>query len=207
MTQPRPGIPPAAEPQPGFVVIARVLGAWGVRGSLKVEPLTDFPERFAAGAELWLDGERRRVQGSHVHRGNIVIELSGVQTREVAASLRGHLLELPESDLHALDEDEYYQHDLIGLRVRTGAGEELGRVISLLPTGANDVLVVRGEKGEYLLPMIADVVQRVDVAGGEIVVEVLEGLEPQPARDQVRPPRPRKPGPAPAPDPPPSTGL
>jgi 16S rRNA processing protein RimM len=169
-----------------------VLGAWGVRGALKVEPLTDFPERFARGAQLWLEGEPRRVEHSHAVRGSVIVELSGLDRRELAASLRGRLLELPESELHALGEDEYYQHDLIGLRVRSEAGEELGRVIGLLPTGANDVLVVNGVRGEYLLPLIADVVQRVDVAGGEIVVELLEGLEPQP---------PRAPSPRPSPDP------
>ncbi len=182
MTQPRPDGPQAAEPRAGFIAVGRVLGAWGVRGALKVEPLTDFPERFVPGAQLWLDGEPRRVQGGHAHRGSVIVELSGVESRELAASLRGRLLELPESDLHPLDEDEYYQHDLIGLRVRSAAGEELGRVTALLPTGANDVLIVDGPRGEYLLPLIADVVQRVDLAAGEIVVDLLAGLEPRPPR-------------------------
>jgi 16S rRNA processing protein RimM len=182
MTQPRAAAPSAAEPRAGFVAIGRVLGAWGVRGALKIEPLPDFPERFVAGAQLWLNGEPRHVQSSHAHRGNIVVELSGVDTRDLAASLRGRLLELPESELHPLAEDEYYQHELIGLCVRDSAGEELGRVTALLPTGANDVLVVQGARGEYLLPLIADVVQEVDLVAGRIVVELLKGLEPRPAR-------------------------
>jgi 16S rRNA processing protein RimM len=174
------------------VAIARVLGAWGVRGALKIEPLTDFPERFASGAGLWLDGVQHHVERSHQRRGALVVELSGVDTRELAASLRGRLLELPEAELHPLGEDEYYQHDLIGLRVRAAVGDDLGRVAGLLPTGANDVLVVTGPQGEYLLPLIEDVIQRVDLAAGEIVVELLEGIEPRPARTADKPPQPKR---------------
>ena len=84
--------------------------------------------------------------------------------------------------MHPLGEDEFYQHDLIGLEVRTQAGEVLGEVAELLPTGANDVLVVQGPAGEWLLPLIEDVVQEVDLATREVVVELLPGIEPKPPK-------------------------
>lgn len=178
-------------PRNGFVAIARILGSWGARGGIKLEPLTDFPERFEPGAAIWLDGTQYQVEHSHQRRGAVIVELGGIDAPAVVAALRGKLLELPESELHPLGQDEYYQHDLIGLQVRTAAGEALGRVASLLPTGANDVIVVEGARGEYLLPLIEDVVQHVDLAAGEVVVELLAGLEPQAPRSE--PARPRKP--------------
>lgn len=174
-----------SEPRPGYVAVGRVQGTWGIHGALRVQSLTDFPDRFTVGATLWLGDEPHRVERSHIHRGAVIVKLSGLDDPDVARSLRGSVLEVPESELHELGEDEYYQHDLIGLHVLTTAGEEIGRVTELLPTGANDVLVVRGERGEYLLPLIADVVRAVDLAAGQVSVELLPGLEPM----APRPPR------------------
>jgi 16S rRNA processing protein RimM len=170
--------PAASEPRPGFVVVGRVLGAWGVRGALKVESLSDFPDRYARGASVWLGGEQRQIQQRHTSGRALVVKLSGVDDPETARNLRGALLEWPESELRTLADGEYYQHDLIDLNVETENGESLGTVAGLLPTGANDVLVVRGPRGEYLLPLIDDVVRRIDLQAGTVVVELLPGLEP-----------------------------
>jgi 16S rRNA processing protein RimM len=172
----------STEPGEGFVAIGRVLGGWGLHGALKIESLTDFPDRFAPGARVWLEGLDRTVESAHPSRGALIVKLSGVDAPEHARALRGALIELPEAELHPLGEDEFYQHDLMGLRVRTETGEILGEVAELLPTGANDVLVVRGPAGEWLLPLIEDVVQSVDLATREVVVELLAGIEPKPTK-------------------------
>jgi 16S rRNA processing protein RimM len=168
----------STEPRAGFVAVGRVLGAWGVRGLLRLSSLTDFPDRFAPGSALWLRGERRLVEQSHWRRDSPIVKLTGIDDPEVAAAARGELVEIPESDLHTLPEDSYYEHQLIGLSVYSGDGAEIGTVTGLLPTGANDVLVVAGTAGEYLLPMIDDVVKKVDLEGRRLVVELLEGLSP-----------------------------
>jgi 16S rRNA processing protein RimM len=154
-----------------------VLGAWGVRGLMRLNSMTDFPDRFAPGSALWLRGERRLVEQSHWRRASPIVKLSGIDDPEVAAAARGELVEIPESDLHTLPEDAYYEHQLIGLSVYSD-GAEIGTVTGMLPTGANDVLVVAGIAGEYLLPMIDDVVKQVDLDGRRLVVELLEGLSP-----------------------------
>jgi 16S rRNA processing protein RimM len=75
-----------------------------------------------------------------------------------------------------LPEDEYYPHELIGLDVTTVEGEELGKVSDILLTNANDVYVVVGARGQILLPAIADVIERVDLEMGEIVITPMQGL-------------------------------
>jgi 16S rRNA processing protein RimM len=153
------------------VAVGWVAAPWGVRGDLKVQPLTDFPERFQRGAALWVQGRRIEVQRSRWSRGFVYLGLSGIDSRNVAEELRGALLEVPESDLTPLPEGQYYRFQVIGLEVRTPEGRSLGRVAEILSTGSNDVYVVRGGPRELLIPAIEDVVKEVDVEGGRLVVE------------------------------------
>jgi 16S rRNA processing protein RimM len=157
------------------VSVGRISSVHGVHGELKVQALTDFPQRFEAGARLWLDGVSVRVERSRWQGRNVVLKLEGVDTRTEGEALRGK--ELQVASAQALDEGTFYQHDIIGLRVETPAGERLGRVADVLSTGSADVYVVRGERGELLLPAVEDVVREIDVAGGRMLVELLEGLE------------------------------
>jgi 16S rRNA processing protein RimM len=163
----------------GYVAIGVVLTSFGLDGDIKVEPLTDFPDRFEPGSELWLARRKRKVQHSRWQGPHVILKLSGIATPEAVALLRGFLLELPESLRTELPPGEFYRSDIEGMTVVTAAGEELGQVFELMPTGANDVLVVRGAKGEILVPMIEDVILDVDLARRRITIEPLEGLVPQ----------------------------
>lgn len=178
------------EPREGYVAVGRVLRPWGLRGHVKVESLTDFPERFARGARLWLAGTERTVEHARSQSGYLYVKLSGIDGVTAAEPARGLLLEVAEATLPALAPDEYYHHQLVGLRAATVDGAELGVVAEVLPTGGNAVLVTRGAQGELLLPFIEDVVKEVDLARGVIVVDPIEGLLPAPAERPKRiPPR------------------
>ncbi len=169
--------PPSSEFDPKTAVsVGRVAGAHGLRGEVKVAPLTDFPERFDPGSRLWLEGTPRVVEGSRWRGGLVYLKLAGVDSREAAAKLRGKELMVPEAQ-PLRESGRYYRHDIVGLRVEDRRGQWLGRVVDVLVTGANDVYVVRGERGELLLPAVEDVVGEVDLAGGRLVVELLPGLE------------------------------
>jgi 16S rRNA processing protein RimM len=159
------------------VSVGRIVAAHGLRGELKVEPLTDFPERFQRGVVLWLEGRPRSIEGARWQKDAVLLKLAGIDTREQAERLRGKELLLPEPGPLPAGEGVYYQHDVIGLRVETVKGEALGSVADILSTGANDVYVVRGERGELLLPAVEDVVREVDLVAGRLVVDLLEGLE------------------------------
>ncbi len=159
------------------VVVGRVVTAHGIKGELKVEPMSDFPERFARGSRLWLDGVEHVVQSGRWQRSQVIVKLDGVNSRDAAEALRGKELSVPDLAELPPDEDLYYLHDIVGLRVETRDGETLGEVYDVLSTGSNDVYVVRGERGELLLPALDDVVLEVDIAGGRVVVDVPEGIE------------------------------
>ncbi len=169
---------PQETPTPGYVAVGRIAGVWGLRGDLKVEPLTDFPERFAAGASVCLAGVAHTIEKSRRQRGLVLLKLAGIDTVTAAEALRHRLLEVPEEEVRPLAEGQYYHFQILGLEVRTTAGDVLGRVEQIIATGSNDVFVVRGPRGEVLVPAIDDIVTSVDTAAGRIEIEVVEGLLP-----------------------------
>ena len=153
------------------------MGAWGIRGQLKVRSETDFPERFAPGSELHLNGAPAVVMSARPHRGGLVVGLSSVEDRNAAESLRGSLLTIREDQLAALPEGTYYHFQLIGMDVFTDEGEGLGRIAEILETPGNDVYIVRKEGGrDLLLPALKSVVLSVDVASARMRVRMTPGL-------------------------------
>ena len=157
-----------------------IRGPHGTRGELRVSTLTDFPERFAAGSELWANGARYQVSSARPHRGGQLVELEGVVAREQAEALSGALLEVPEQELASLPDGQYFRFQIIGMDVVDGEGAPLGRVSEVLDTGANDVYIVRNDEGDLLIPAIDAVVREIDHEAGHMVVELLEGLERRP---------------------------
>jgi 16S rRNA processing protein RimM len=178
--------------QPG-IVVGRVLSPHGLRGEVKVEPLTDFPERFERDSRLWLDGVERKVERGRPQGRSIILKLEGIDDRAKAESLRGHDLTVPEVAELPSEEGLYYLHDIIGLRVLDRHGADVGRVADVLMTGSNDVYVIEGERGELLLPALDDVVLEVDVGEGRILVDPPDGLEWQRAPPPRRTGRHRRP--------------
>jgi len=159
-----------------FVAVGRIAAPWGVKGEVEVEVLTDFPERFAPGGELFIGGQALTVEGRKWHRGRAILKLNTIDSVEHSQGLRGRLLEIPQSQLHPLPPDEYYQFQLLGIEVWTAEGEFLGRISQILPTGSNDVYVVPVTGGEVLIPAIEDVVKSVDLEAGRLTIEVVKGL-------------------------------
>ena len=161
-----------------FLAVGRVVAPRGVRGELKVRPETEDAHRFALLDEVLL-GEQRRpfaVRGVRFFGGLVLLRLEGVNDREQAEARRGAVVWIPQEQGLALEEGQYYYHQIEGLTAVTVEGEVLGRVIQVLPTGANDVYVVRGDRQDILLPAIRDVIAQVDLEAGRLVVRLLEGL-------------------------------
>ncbi|HLY67081.1 MAG TPA: ribosome maturation factor RimM [Chloroflexota bacterium] len=165
---------------PEWLVVGKIVAAFGTKGEIRVMSQTDFPERFEPGAKLFVERELEpfAIEHSRWQKGQAVLKLGGVDDRDRAESLHGRYLRVPGEDIAALEEDRYYLFQIMGLKVITDEGQELGQIGDILQTGANDVYVVPTAKGELLLPAIADVVKQVDLPGGRLVVHLLPGLMP-----------------------------
>jgi 16S rRNA processing protein RimM len=142
---------------------------------MKVHPL-GAAELLTAGRTVYLNATPRRIERSKPHDKIFHLKLSGITNREDANDLRGHYLELPEAELPPPGEDTYYQYQLLGLRVVTTTGEEIGEIVEIISTAGNDVFVVHGGPKEVLVPGVDDVVVEVDVPGGRMVIEPVPGL-------------------------------
>ncbi len=164
-----------ADKQTEYITVGEVLGAWGLKGAFRVRPLTDFPERFEPGAEVFIEGTPVVIQSSNQQKDGVIITLAGIDTPEAAAKLRRKTLDIPASRLRQLPEGQYYHFDIIGMEVRTIDGTVLGKVTEILNCG-NDVYVVKGEDKEVLIPATRDVIKSIDLKSRKMVIEPIEGL-------------------------------
>jgi 16S rRNA processing protein RimM len=150
--------------------VGQVVGTFGVAGAVKVRSLTDFPDRFAPGAELTLEGAGHRVEWSRHQATGLVVKLTGVDDRTAAQARRGQYLEVSEDSLRPLPAGRWYHHDLVGLAVRSESGRDLGTLTDVMERPANDVWVARRGGEELLIPVIPDAVLGVDMGGRTVTV-------------------------------------
>lgn len=160
------------------IAVGQVMGAFGPRGDVRVQPFSDQPGRFQLIKRVFIGPELlpARVLGRGVHGLGITLRLDKVTTREHAKRLFGTLLYVPEAEAVKLPPGEYFVHQLIGSTVVTDSGDDLGKIAEILRTGGNDVYVVRGPRGEVLIPSIPDVVKSVDVVTRVVTVTLMPGL-------------------------------
>jgi 16S rRNA processing protein RimM len=163
-----------------MIVVGRVARTQGNRGEVIVNPETDFPEdRFRAGAEFAAGRERPvrivRVAAVRFHQGRPVLALDGIRSIGEAEELAGLELRIPPEAIHALPDDTYYQHDLVGCRVETVDGEPVGVVRSVGGEAARGLVVV-GPRGEVLVPFARAICVGIHVADRRIVIDPPEGL-------------------------------
>jgi 16S rRNA processing protein RimM len=150
--------------------VGQVAGAYGLEGAVKVTPLTDFQDRFSAGAALVLDGCERNVEWCRAGQPGLVVKLRGIDNRTMAELFRGRYLEVPEEAGRPLGEGRYYHHQLVGLPVLTGSGQTLGTIAEVLERPANDVWVSREGEVEHLIPATRDAVIEVNLEARRVVV-------------------------------------
>ena len=165
---------PVAVPD-DHVVVGVIIGAWGLRGDVKVEAHSDYPDRFIPGSSVYLDNQRCDILRVHGHKVGYVVGLDGIPDRTSAELLRGKVLTVPASELPGLDDDTFFYFDIIDMAVRTVDGDDLGRVKEILSAGGNDVYIVRGAGREVLIPAAREYVEEVDVERGIMTVSLPEG--------------------------------
>jgi 16S rRNA processing protein RimM len=166
----------AEEPREGFTALGRVIRAHGIHGELRVEAFAPGAPNLQKGRRVFVAGQEYRVAQARPERAAWLLKLRGLDDRTTAEKLQGLLVEAADADVARDDSDSYFIHELIGLRVVTVDGRELGTVTEVMQTGANDVYVATGPKGEVLIPAIGMVVEAIDLKAGTIRITPLPGM-------------------------------
>ena len=159
-------------------VVGYVKGVRGLKGQLRVEPLTEIQGRFDPGRVLYLEGRCREIIHSRRIDNSFLLTLEGITNRDDAMRVRGKEITLPIDQAIHNSHPTYFFHQLLGLEVFDDLGSRLGRITEIIQTGANDVYVVhRSDKKDILLPAMINVVQEIDLDRKVMVVKIPEGLD------------------------------
>jgi 16S rRNA processing protein RimM len=165
------------------IVIARIVKAFGIRGEVAAEVLTDFPERFADVERVTLrrGAETREAElvGYRFHKGRVLLKFAGVDTMTDAERLARFEVVIAADELYELPEGEdlFYDFDLVGCTVVTVGGETVGEVETIVRTAGGELLSVRRPTGrETLVPFVDGICVEVDVEAKRVVIDPPEGL-------------------------------
>ena len=163
-----------------LLLIGKVIGPHGVRGLLKIESYARSEDSLLTAGRIYLRQSPEKISEHEIvsavlHKGASLIRLEGLDSREQAELYRGAEI-LIRKAAASRDDDEYFWHELIGLRVYLETGRYLGTVKDILPTAANDIYVVREGREEFLIPAIHEVVKTIDLESGKMIISEVEGL-------------------------------
>ncbi|HEQ99567.1 MAG TPA: 16S rRNA processing protein RimM [candidate division Zixibacteria bacterium] len=163
------------------VAIAYINKAWGVKGEVIAEPLTEFPQRFKQLKNVTVSTARLdlelKVEWTKKHSGKIVFKFEEINDRDEAQRLRNSYIEVEKSEVFKLPEGNYYQFELIGLEVEDSVQGYLGRIDDVWEYPTNDILVIRSDRGRLLIPAIKEIVRKVDLKNNKLEVTLLPGME------------------------------
>ncbi len=155
------------------IVIGRAGAVHGIRGDIRVTPLTDFPDRFETLSQVYVGEELLDIDSVKYHKQFVILHFKQYTVREEAARLTGKMLTIDRSMAAPLPEGEYYTFDIIGLEVFDTEGNALGKVTNVLKTGSNDVYAVkRADSPDLMVPALKKVVKEIDVPGSRMVVDM-----------------------------------
>jgi len=162
-----------------FLVVGKLRRPHGIRGEMKMTVLTDFPQLLSRGQKVFV-GESHQplaIRSARWQGEDMLIAFEEYSDRDEAGVHRNQMLYMHVEDFPSLTEGEFYLHDLVGLNVISEDGQDMGTLVEILKTGANDVYILKGPHGEeILLPAIEEVVLKVDIEKGEMIVHLLPGL-------------------------------
>lgn len=161
-----------------LIAVGKVIAPHGVRGELRIMPLTDFPNRFELLSSLLLEDEKSlTIAQVRYHKQYVLLKFKGLDSRNDIEWLSGKILYIPRDQVMPLPEGQYYQFDLLGLEVFTEDEQVLGKLTDILETGSNDVYVVEQEQPgskPLLIPALKKVVKKIDLENKKMIVVLQE---------------------------------
>lgn len=157
-----------------YLELGSVVNTHGVRGMIKILPDTDYPSQFDQLEEVFIGGQAYHIESVSFHKNCVLLKLAGIDDMDAAEKLRGNAVKIPIDKAVPLEDNEYFVRDLVGLAAITDDGRNLGSVVEIFRTGANDVYAI---EGGLLIPAIKQCILNVDISAGFIRVHLLPGLE------------------------------
>ncbi len=164
-------------------LIGRITRPHGIRGEVRVLPITIDIKRFLSLKEVFLSAkgsgklsQKRKVSKARINKNMVILKLAECESCEEAEELRDFEIKVAAQDRVELSDDSYFWDDLLGMEVKSDEGRVVGFVREIFPTGANDVLVVQDNDKELLLPFTGDVILNVDLLKKQMLVHIIDGL-------------------------------
>lgn len=159
------------------IKVGKIIGAFGIRGEVKVYPYTDRPERFRDLDQVTADGEVLTIKSVRFQKNLVLLRFEGVDDRNAAEALRNRFLTIERENLRELDEDEYFIFDLIGLEAVREDGTHIGRVTDVIQNTAQDLYEIETDEGrKYLVPAVYELVTDIDLNSGIMKINPIPGL-------------------------------
>ena len=164
-----------------YLEIGQIVNTNGLKGILKVKPLTDDITRFEDLEAVYIEKAKElikyNIQEVKYNKNMVLLKLEGIDDISEAEKYKNCYIKINREDALTLEENSYFVVDIIGLEVYTEEEELLGKVIEVFSTGSNDVYTIKNSEGkEILLPAISEVIKNVDIPNKKIVVHLMEGL-------------------------------
>ena len=164
-------------PATDYLIVARIVAPFGIRGEVKAEVLTDFPDRLARRSTVFLsqaNNEPRQftLQGVRFHQGQALLSFTECTDRTAAEQLRGWLVQIPAADAPPLPQGTYYLHQIIGLSVYSPDDRHWGTITDILTAPAHHIYVVKTGSGDILVPAVPEYVKQVDIEERRIIIDM-----------------------------------
>ena len=164
-----------------YFEVGQIVNTFGVKGMLKVKPFTDDANRFEELKKVYICKKEKleevEIEEVKYHKDMVLLKVKGIDDMNEAEKVKGLYLKIDRKNAKKLPKDTYFIADLLGLEVYSDKEEFLGKVDDIFRTGANDVYVIKDEKGkQLLLPGIPEVIKEIDLEKEKIIVHILKGL-------------------------------
>ena len=156
-----------------FLAVGQIINTHGLKGELKIYPLTDDLRRFRKLKTVYIDNTPKNIVWCKLQSDKVILKIEGIDTIEQAETLKTKYIEVERKDAVELSENEYFVADLIGCEVVDTNGTGFGKVSDVIKTGSNDVYWVKG-KEELLVPALKDIVVSIDIENAKITIKPLE---------------------------------
>ena len=156
-----------------FLAVGQIINTHGIKGEVKVYPLTDDAKRFRKLETVYIDGIQRKISWCKIQPDTVILKIEGIETPEEAYKYKDKYIEIKRENAVKLENDRYFVADIIGSRVIDENNKELGNVFDVIVTGSNDVYWVKG-KEEVLVPALKSVIIKMDMEKKLITIKPVE---------------------------------